>query len=107
MTEPAHHITSRRTYFIVFGLLLILMGLTVGAHFVEMGSTLNIMVALTIAVAKTALIVLFFMHVRLSSKLVQLFAGAAFFWVVIMFVLILADYMVRGWPPPGLFNFAS
>ena len=55
-------------------------------------------IAVTIAVIKAGLIVLYFMHVRYSSHLVQFFAGATFFWLAILFVLTLSDYFSRDWP---------
>jgi caa(3)-type oxidase subunit IV len=35
------------------------------------------------------------MHVRFSSKLTWVFAGAAFFWVVILFGFTMLDYFSR------------
>jgi cytochrome c oxidase subunit 4 len=57
---------------------------------------------MVIAVIKATLVVLFFMHVKFSSRLVKLFAGAAFFWLAVLFILMLSDYLSRGWlPTPG------
>jgi cytochrome c oxidase subunit 4 len=58
---------------------------------------MNAVVALTIAVIKATLVVLYFMHVRYSSKLTWVFVGAGFFWLAIMVALTLSDYMTRGW----------
>lgn len=83
----------------VFAGLLILMIMTVGARFVNLGPALNAAVAVTIAIAKTVLIVLYFMHVRFSSRLTQVFVGAAFMWLLILFFLTMGDYLARDWPP--------
>ncbi len=97
-----HHKISRRTYFVIFGALLVLMFLTVAAHSVDLGPLLNITIAMIIAIAKTVLIILYFMHVRFNSRLTQLMAGASFLFLLILFGFTMADYLARGWPPePG------
>jgi cytochrome c oxidase subunit IV len=58
---------------------------------------LNVVVALTIAVIKATLVVLYFMHVRYGSRLTWVFVCAGFFWLAIMVALTLSDYMTRGW----------
>ncbi|MCU0493830.1 MAG: cytochrome C oxidase subunit IV family protein [Chloroflexaceae bacterium] len=95
-----HHIIPLRTYFTIFGALLLLLGLTVGVAFLDLGP-FSVVVALSIAFAKAILIVLFFMHVRYSSRLVQIFAATALLWFFFMISLTIADYMARSgdWPP--------
>ena len=68
--------------------------LTVLAAFVNLGD-LNFPVALTIAVFKATLVVLFFMHVKYGSKLTKLIVGTAFFFLGIMLTLTLSDYLSR------------
>ncbi len=99
----SEHIVSRKIYFIVIGALMIGTLLTVLAAQVDFGAVLgpnfrvlNDVVALTIAVSKALLVILFFMHVRYSSKLVMLVVVAGFFWFGIMVVLTMSDYMSRG-----------
>ncbi len=55
----------------------------------------NPVVALTIAVAKAVLVILFFMHVRYSSKLTKVTVAAGFFWLLILITLSLSDYLSR------------
>ncbi|MDH3494886.1 MAG: cytochrome C oxidase subunit IV family protein [Acidobacteriota bacterium] len=55
----------------------------------------NTLVALLIAFTKMTFVVLFFMHVRWSSKLVWLSAVAGFFWLAIMFAYTMQDYLTR------------
>jgi cytochrome c oxidase subunit IV len=55
----------------------------------------NLLIAITIAVIKAVLIILFFMHLRWSTLLVRGFAGAALFWLAILFILTLSDYFSR------------
>jgi cytochrome c oxidase subunit 4 len=70
--------------------------LTIASAYMNLGP-LNTMVAMSISVAKGALIVLFFMHLRYSKPLIWVFAGAGLFWLGIMFALALSDYLTRGW----------
>ena len=93
---------SPKVYFAVFAALLALTGLTTGIAFLNLGGIGNIAVALTIAVVKTVLVMLYFMHLRYSSRLTILFAGAGVLWLGIMLVLTLSDYISRGWV--GLFE---
>jgi cytochrome c oxidase subunit IV len=103
MTHPT---VPLRLYGGIFVALILLTGLTVAIAFFDLGGgrlhALNALAAITIAVAKALLVVLYFMHVRYSSRLTWIFVGAGVFWFVIMIVLTLADYMSRGWfPAPG------
>ena len=82
------------------GIILTLMALTVATWliaFVNLG-IFNPVVALSIAVIKAVLVILFFMHVRYSSKLTMVTVGAGFFWLLIMITLSLSDYLSRYWP---------
>jgi cytochrome c oxidase subunit 4 len=90
-----HHIVPISTYIWVFIALMVLLVATVVAAMFDLGE-LNIVIALTIAVVKALLVVLFFMHVRYSSKLVQVFAASAVLWLIILFALTFSDYMSRG-----------
>lgn len=95
----SEHIVPRKTYFLVFGGLLVLTILTVVAANFNFGP-LNDIIAMTIAVTKAMLVVLFFMHVRYGSRLTMLVVAAGIFWLGILFVLTLSDYMSR-----NMFNF--
>jgi len=55
----------------------------------------NPVVALTIAVIKAVLVILFFMHVRYSSQLTKVTVAAGFFWLMILITLSLSDYLSR------------
>jgi cytochrome c oxidase subunit 4 len=76
--------------------LLGLLALTIGAAYIDLGP-LNTVVAMTISLAKGLLIILFFMHVRSSNRLIWIAAATGFFWLGIMLVLAMSDYMTRGW----------
>ena len=89
-------------YVKVWAALVGLLALTVGAYFLPFLGPFSVVVNLGIAAAKAALVVLVFMHVRYSEKLVWLAAGGAFYWLGILLVLALSDFATRGWMPlPG------
>ena len=87
---------SARTYLINGGALLAFLALTISAAYIRLGP-LNTIVAMSISAAKATLIILFFMHMRYSKPVLWLFVGAGFFWLGIMFVLAMSDYLSRGW----------
>jgi cytochrome c oxidase subunit 4 len=98
----SEHIVSRKIYFAIFGALMVGTALTVFAAFVDLDNIFhgaNTVVALTIAVFKATLVVLYFMHVRYSSRLTWVIVVAGIFWLSIMFVFTISDYMTR---PNGL-----
>jgi cytochrome c oxidase subunit 4 len=95
-----HHIVSPKVYFTIFGILMICTVLTVVAAEVDLNryfSGLNIIVALTIAVFKASLVVLFFMHGKYSPKRTQLVIIASVFWLAIMLFMTMSDYVSRSW----------
>ena len=58
---------------------------------------LNIIVALTIAVIKASLVVLFFMHAKYSPKRTQMVIIASIFWLAVMLFMTMSDYVTRLW----------
>ena len=91
----AEHVSSPRMYVAVFGALIVLTILTWGVALVDLGP-MNDVVALTIAVAKAVLVVLFFMHVRWSTRLTKLTVVAGFLWLAILLFVTMGDYLTRG-----------
>jgi cytochrome c oxidase subunit 4 len=96
----SEHIVPRSTYFLVFGALIVLTAVTVVAANFDFGA-LNDVVAMTIAVTKMMLVLLFFMHVRYSSRLIWVIVASMFFWLVILLALTLTDYTSRDWFGPN------
>jgi cytochrome c oxidase subunit IV len=95
------HVAPKSMYYGVFLALLVGTGLTVLVAFYDLGFMNNV-VMLSIAVAKALLVILFFMHVRWSSRLTWLVAASGFFWLLIMFSITMSDYLSRGWMPGSL-----
>src|SRR5262245_6705741 len=91
----AEHVTSRKIYFLVFAALIALTLVTWLVAQIDLGWA-NDVVALTIAVVKAVLVLLFFMHVRYSTRMTVLTAAAGFFWLAILIGITLADYASRG-----------
>jgi cytochrome c oxidase subunit 4 len=96
----SEHIVHPRVYLMIFLALMLGTGLTVLAAFRDFPGPLNAIVALTIAVVKATLVILYFMHVRYSSRLIWLIIGSALFWLAILFALTISDYWTRTWLPP-------
>lgn len=102
------HVVPAKLYAKVFGLLVLLALLTTGVAYINLGP-FSVVAALTIAIVKMMLVILFFMHVRWSSKLTWVFVGAAFAWLLILIGLSFTDYLSRYWMPapakvPGMTN---
>jgi cytochrome c oxidase subunit 4 len=93
------HIVPIRVYLAIFLSLLVGTALTVVAATHDFPWQLNTIIALTIACIKATLVVLYFMHVRYSQRLIWLIVGSALFWLVIMFALTFSDYFTRSWFP--------
>ena len=90
------HILTVRTYLTVYIALLVLLVATVGAAFINV-EPFNFALTMIIALAKAIMILLIFMHVRYSERLVWVFSSAAFLWLAILIALSLNDYFTRGW----------
>lgn len=92
----SEHIVPVRVYITIFLVLVVGTILTVWAAFLNFPGPLNTIVALTIATIKATFVVLYFMHVRYSARLVWVIIGSAFFWMGILFAFTFSDYLTRG-----------
>ena len=95
-----NHVLPLKTYLVVFGALLVLTGVTVGVAAIDLGP-LGTPVALAVAMFKVTIVVLWFMHVKFSSRLVWIAAVGSLYWLLILFAFVIGDYMTRagvqGW----------
>jgi len=97
----SEHAPTPAAYAIVFAVLMALLAATVGVAIVDLGPA-NLPAAMTIAVVKALLVAYWFMNLRGSDRFNALFLGAAVFWLGILFVLGLSDWLTRSWlPEPG------
>jgi cytochrome c oxidase subunit IV len=96
MSDPksAHAHPTVGLYLVIISSLFVLTVATWLIAFVNLG-IFNPVVALTIAVIKATLVILYFMHVRYSSKLTMITVAAGFFWLLILISLSLTDYLSR------------
>jgi len=95
----SEHIVSVKVYITICLALMTGTSLTVWAGLRDFPGPLNVIIALTIAVVKATLVVLYFMHVRYSSRLIWVVFASALFWLGILFALTFSDYLTRGWLP--------
>ena len=93
--------SSIRTYTTIYVWLVVLMLLTIVASYLNLG-VLNLSVAMLIALVKATLVVMYFMHVKYSGRLIWVYAGGAFLWLAILLGLTFSDYLSRGWVPNRL-----
>jgi cytochrome c oxidase subunit 4 len=91
----AQHIVTPKTYLQVFAALMVLTAMTVWIAFIDWGA-LNTVFALVIAVTKATLVILIFMHVRYSSQLTWIVVSGGVFWLLLLIVLTMSDYLTRG-----------
>lgn len=92
------HVVPRKVYFAVFSALMVFTAITTAVAFVDLGPW-NTVVALGIAFLKATLVALFFMHVKYSPRLTQITVAGGLFWLAILIVLTLSDFVSRGWLP--------
>lgn len=90
------HVVPVKVYLAIFAALMVLTALTIGVAFLDLGA-LNTIAALGIAVTKATLVILFFMHVKYSSRLTWLVVSSGFVFVAIMIGFTVADLVSRGW----------
>jgi cytochrome c oxidase subunit 4 len=98
-SEPTHtevHIVSPMIYLVIAGCLLILTAATTAISYIELGE-FNAVVALAIAVLKATLVVLFFMHVKYSSRLTKLTVASGLFTFLVLITMTMTDYISRAW----------
>jgi len=89
------HVTSVKMYLGVFLALMVGTALTVIAAKTDLGAW-NDVVMLAIAVTKAVLVILFFMHVKYSTRLTALTAAGGFLFLGILLLYTLNDYLSRG-----------
>jgi cytochrome c oxidase subunit 4 len=91
----ADHVVSVRSYLTIFVALLGLTAATTAVSFVDLGS-LNVILMLGIAVTKATLVLLYFMHLRYSTRLTWLVVSAGVAWLTVIIVFTMSDYATRG-----------
>ena len=96
----ASHILPKRVYYTIFAILMFCTYLTVQIAFFDLGR-LNAIAALAIAAFKATMVILFFMHVKYSTRLTWVVVLGSIFWLGILIVMTAGDYLTRAWRTYG------
>jgi cytochrome c oxidase subunit 4 len=91
-----HHIVPKRVYFLVFATLIVMTWVTAFVSTIDLGR-LNIFVALSIAIFKASLVILFFMHVKYGTRLTKMIVLAGLYWLLLLLFIAMMDIWTRGW----------
>jgi cytochrome c oxidase subunit 4 len=94
------HILPKRLYYTIFAILLLCTYLTVQIAFLDLGA-MNTVAALAIATFKATIVILFFMHVKYSTRLTWAVVLGSIFWLGILLALTMTDYLTRAWRTYG------
>ena len=76
--------------------LLVLLVISLGLRLFHLGIVESVLL-LVIAGIEAIVVLLFFMRVQASSKLIWLFASGGFLWLGILLVFVISDYISRSW----------
>jgi cytochrome c oxidase subunit 4 len=102
------HVQSVATYAKVYAILIVGLAATYWVSLFDFGFW-NIFVAMIIAVFKTMFVVMFFMHLKGSPRLTQIWLASGLFFLLVMFGMSLGDYQSRslekGWQPESVSHF--
>lgn len=93
-----HHVIPVRVYLTIITILMVLTLVTVWAAFIDFGY-LNTVIAVGIACIKALLVVMYFMHLKYSARVLWLYAGAGAVFFLILIAFTLSDYRSREWFP--------
>jgi len=88
------HVAPKSQLFAVFAALMVLTVATVLVSRLNLGY-FNLPVAMAVAVTKALLVILIFMEVKYSPKLVQVTAAIGFLFLGIMILYTMTDYLSR------------
>ena len=93
--EPeGHPVPSLTSTLTTFAVLMVLAVLALWVGFSDFGP-LKVVASLAVTAVQASVLAVFFMDLRQADKLTWLCAGAAVFWVVILFTFTLTDYVTR------------
>ncbi len=90
-----HHVAPMSLYWKVFGGLVVLTLLTVAVSYADLGKA-SLPIAMLVAVAKSTLVVMFFMHLKGDDRTFTFIFLSTLIFVGIFFGLTFADLSTRG-----------
>jgi cytochrome c oxidase subunit IV len=92
----AETVVSKKTYIVVWAALMCLTALTGAVSYINLHQW-SAPIAMAIAALKAVLVALFFMHLRYErQKVIWAWVVAGVFWLSILLVLSMSDYLTRG-----------
>jgi len=94
MNEHSNAAPSKASYLLIYLVIASLIFLAISVSFMGLGQS-AVFLNLLIAGTQASLLVYFFMHLKTADKLTWLIVGAGLFWIFILFVLLLTDYVTR------------
>jgi cytochrome c oxidase subunit IV len=92
----SEHIVPVRVYVLVFLTLIVMTWVTAFVSTIDLGR-LNVFVALSIAIFKASLVILFFMHVKYGTRLTKMIVLAGLYWLILLLFIVMMDLWTRGW----------
>ena len=93
--EDVHHeATPNAKSFVTFAVLAGLSFLALFVGFSDLGA-MKVVVSLLVSTVEAGILAYFFMDLRAADKLTWLVAAASLFWVFLMFLFILTDFLTR------------
>lgn len=90
-----HNSSVVRSYVLTYLALMALLAATVGAAYINLGRW-NLPLTLTIATVKAGLVIVFFMHIRETVRLIWLYALLSLVFIGYLFGGTLFDLLTRG-----------
>lgn len=96
--KPDHvpHVTPLATYLKTFGALMVLTIITVAVSRVDLGTTVNLIIALLIATMKASIVAAIFMHLKSDHKFHSIIFASSIIFLFIFVVFTSFDLMERG-----------
>jgi cytochrome c oxidase subunit IV len=94
MSQEKHHIVPYLTYVVILLVLLALTFASIGITSIELGG-LTVAAALVFAVAKTYLVLTYFMHLKYDKPYIALMVGFVFLLFLVVIIITFLDYFYR------------
>lgn len=90
-----HHVSSAKQLWTIGGALFLLTAITVAVAFIHIPAPFNVVVALSIAVVKATLVMLFFMNLYWDERFNTLVFLTSFVFLALMIGITLLDTLFR------------
>lgn len=95
MSSHDHHLMSLKTHWVVFGTLIVLTIITVLAAQIDLGVTINFILAMLIASVKACVVAGYFMHLKYDGLMNRVIFISSFIFLVIFIIFPVIDILTR------------